>query len=889
MRVIKPIALSVLQRVLTIRREHHLSVGALVYFPLEAPELPLPEMAMWQAAAAQMGKDPILDEGMPKPRSEVLVHGKAFSPGGEPRPAFAARLRVGPADKPLVDKTIAVVGKRRWHLGAPTEPEPITEMRIAWENAFGGPDHAPNPRGMGAAPVEEGGAKVHWLPHLEDPRHLLKSPGDRPPPACFGALDPTLAARISKMGTYGAKWLEKESPGFAQDLDPEYFQMAPQDQRLPEYFQGGEAILLDGLSPGRAHLETHVPNLRARCFVQQKGAPEGDGEPPLREVAMRLETVILFPNVDRGVALFRGVTPIAEDDAEDVTVLLAALEGAGAPRPVEHYRKVLAQRIDKDTGHLHGLRDQDLLPERDPGAPSFPDEALGDMDDLLRRDRTLEKRSRARAQRELDQARLQMRLFGMDPDDQLPKEVAPLEQAPKLGELAELAERMQAQAAEMEKDAEARQKTAMEDARRRLATQGLDFDAMVEQEKRKGGGPPKFSADEELARMRELAEVGRKGGVPMHELEAKIEDPAFVAHLRRTEEALNSVYRAHGHLFEPAKAADEAAMAALRAEAARALEAGEPLARRDLTGVDLRGLSLTNADLREALLEGADLSGCDCSGADLSGAILARAILTGTRFEGATLAGTNLGEARARGARFEGADLRKAVFHKAHLEGAVFSEADLTGADFFQAVVTGADFRGANAEEVLFFQLDLTGARFAGAKLRKATLFQCKGKGVDFSGAMLEDASFVELEGEQVSFQKARAARLRVVSRTAMPGADFSGADLTMANLRGCNLEGASFEGASADGADFSEATLKGARMASLSAKGARFTRTDLSFADLTGANLMDALLQKAKLAGARLERANLFSANLMQARGDDQTSFSGAHVKRVLFTKEDA
>src|SRR4051812_1101159 len=112
MRVIKPLRLSLVQRVLTVRREHHLGVGILVFFPFEAPEHPLFEVSMWRHLGKVLDQDTLLDEGLPKPRGEVLVLGKAFSPGGEPRPVFAPRLAAGP-----VDKTVYVVGRRRWAFG----------------------------------------------------------------------------------------------------------------------------------------------------------------------------------------------------------------------------------------------------------------------------------------------------------------------------------------------------------------------------------------------------------------------------------------------------------------------------------------------------------------------------------------------------------------------------------------------------------------------------------------------------------------------------------------------------------------------------------------------------------------------------------------------------
>ncbi|WP_437673121.1 DUF2169 domain-containing protein [Sorangium sp. So ce131] len=879
MRVIKPLRLSILQRVLTVRCESRLTISLLVYFPFEAPDLPLPEITMWQKVVRQLGKDAALDEGLPKPRGELLVHGKAFSPGGQPRPAFQARVQAG-----TVDKAVFVVGRRRWAYDGPTEPEPITEMPVTYENAFGGPGYAQNPVGMGASPVEEDGAKVHYLPHLEDPKALLRSPGDRPAPAGFGPLDITWPQRAQKAGTYGARWLETEFPGLASDVDPDLFQTAPLDQRIDGYFQGGEEVVIENMHPTKPRQETRVPRLRARCFVAMKGA---GGESPLHEVPTRLDTVLLFPNLERGVAVFRAVQPIAEDDAADVATLLAALEGPGAPRPIEHYRAALAQRLDKEKGHLYGLREKDLLPEPDPGAPALADETVSDMDELLRREGALQKRARARAERELEQARLSMRVLGLDPDEKLPKALPPPEKPPTLDELPEYVERVQAQAKEIQAEAEVKQRSAMDEARAACAAQGIDFDALVERGRKEGGGPPAFRAEAEITRLRELAGIARAGGAPMPELEAKIEDPAFRAGLQKMEDMQLFAYRSFGHVFPPAQGRPPEEQARLRAEVERAVFEGKPLAGRDLTGADLRGLRLAGVNLRSALLERADLTGADLAGADLSGALLARAKLDGATLAGATLAGTNLGEVEGEGASFAGASLGKAIFYKACLPGAGFSGADLRGADLMEAGLRGADFSGAQAEEVLFFRADLREARFSRARLGKATFFQCSCEGIDFSQAILEGTGFLELVAERASFREARARNLRLISKSALPGADFTGADLRLSTLRGVDLTGASFEDAWAEGADFGEASLRGARLVRLRGRGARFQRTDLTDADLTSANLMEALLQHAALAGAKFEDANLFRATLMGAKGDQRTRFAGAYVTQALFTRQ--
>lgn len=877
MRVVKPQRLSVLQRTFEVRGERLLAIGITAFVPFEAPDHPLPEISMWQEVPKQLGKDVALDEGLPKPRGEVLVFGKAFAPGGQERPAFRVRVQVG-----SVDKAAYIVGKRRWIRGAPSDPEPLSQLALGWDKAFGGPGFAPNPLGMGMVQVDENGKQVHSLPQIEDPKHLLQTPDERPVPMAFGPLDPAWPERQSKLGTYDASWLENDFPGFARDLDPEYFMLAPLDQRLPDFFQGGEPIELEHLHAGEAVLTSRVTDLVARCFISRRADAES-----FEEVFTRLETLVLLPNVRRAIAIFRGVVRVTDDDAADVTCLLAALERRGAPRPQQHYRLVLEQRLDKKKGHLVALRDRDLLPDPDPSAPVLADEKFSDMEDLLQREGVLERRGRERAQRELDALRLSTRMLGIDPDERgIPREVPPPEQQPKLDELLEYMERVEDDVARLETEAKTKQEETLEAARQTLAEHGIDLDEVLERSKAEGGGPPKFRADDHLAQMRETAKAGRDLGAPMEEFEAQIEDPAFIAKLKSLERVQLDGYRMLAHHLSVAPLLDEAMHEAVREHVAAAVSSGASMAGWDLTGADLRGLELSKANLREALLERADLRGCTFSGADLSGAVLTRANLEGVRLAGATLEGANLGEIHAKDADFRDARLAKAILQRGELAGARFDGADLRGADLFEARLPGVNLEGAIADEVLFFECDLEGAKLDRCSLRKATFFRCRMAGASFAEAVLEGACFVDVRATGACFRRAHANNVRFVLACELGEADFSGAELGMSTMRGLLLKKANLAGIRADGCDLSESNLREASLEGASLKGARLMRSDLGDAQLSGVNLIEAMLQNAKIHGASFVKANLFQANLMGAEGDARTSFKDAHVVRTLFSR---
>lgn len=875
MRVVKPFRASTLQRSFEASRQHKLAVAALGFFPFDAPEAFLPEVSLWKTVGKELA-DTILDEGMPKPRGEVLVFGRGFAPGGAARPGFPVRVKVGP-----VDRTLYAFGPRHWKLAGPSEPEPIRELPIDWAHAFGGEGHEPNPLGVGAAPIQTKAGKIHPLPQLEDPKRPVTSPSDKPLPASFGPLDLRWPQRAKHRGTYDAKWLEEDFPGLARDLDPEFFMVASPEQRLPGWLEPGAEVTLENLHAEKPRLTTRVPALVARCFYERAGSEE------LHELPMRAETLFLFPNIERGLVLFRGLIDVATFDGSDLRTLLLGFESPGAPRGRSHYAEVLKRRLDKTRGVLAALRDKDLMPEAQPGAPSHADEKFSDMQELLATEGVLAKRGRARMERDLEKTRRDLLLLGVDPDAKgVPRELPAAKEPPALDELAEYLDEVEAAAADQQELAKAQQAKALDEARKVCAERGIDFDEEVEKRKKEAGGPPKFRAAAEIRSMEGLVELGRAGGTPYTLLEERLADPRFRKTLERAEEAQLDVYRRFAQHFPGAWSSDEA-RARAREGVLERLRSGASFANEDLTGADLRGLSFAGRDLRRALFEGALAAEVDFSGADLEGAVLTRASLAGARFEGAKLREANLGEADLTGAALDDADLSGAVLMRTTLKGASLARANLSKADLLWAVLDGARLDGAVLTEMMLFQVDVSRVRFRGTKLTKTLLVQCRGEEADFGEADAEALTLVEFTGPRARFDGAKAKSLRVVGGSTLTGASFAGAELGGAVLRGLDLASVRLEGARADAADFSESDLSGANARGLSARGGLFVRTKLVGADLRGANLMDALLLGAKLDGAKAERANLFRATLLGAEGDARTSFAGALVKRTTMPKK--
>ena len=300
----------------------------------------------------------MIDEGIARARGELLVAGSFFAPGGEPLAASYVRARLGG-----IDKRLAVIGDRFWRDGVSSEPALMTEMPVDWRHAFGGTGFERNPYGKGVDAVELDGRTTHLLPNIEHYDDLIRSPGARPDPAGFAPLDVTFAQRRERAGTYGRDYLNRYFPGLPADMDPTFFNVAPEDQWVDGAFRGDEEFFLENMHPDKQRFEGRLPGLKVRSFVTHRTS-DGDR---FVEVAMRWDVVWLFPTASFGVVVSHGSLPIASDDGANVVHLVCACEEPEAPRPEEHYREVLRSRLDKDKGALTGLSDSDLMPSRASG------------------------------------------------------------------------------------------------------------------------------------------------------------------------------------------------------------------------------------------------------------------------------------------------------------------------------------------------------------------------------------------------------------------------------------------------------------------------------------------------------------------------------------------
>jgi uncharacterized protein YjbI with pentapeptide repeats len=923
MKVFKPLNQSLLYKAFEINRTFYLCTAVISYFPLRSSPALKPETELWKFLADALGKEAMLDMCMPKPRAEVLITGACFAPGGSAG-AGEVSINIG-----SVNKTLYVFGDRFWRTSgtmgkAISEPKPFTRVAITYANAFGGPSFKPNPLGKGADMVEdESGAKIRPLPNIEYPAQLIGAPKDTPEPAGFGPIDLSWPQRMEKVGTYDQKWLNEQFPGLAADMDPAYFNVAPQDQWIDGFFTGNEPLSINGMHAEKKTITAVLPGIKSRCFINRKD----NGGEVFEEISTKLDTVWLFPHAERGLIIWRGVTEIQTDDAADILQMLVAYEKCeDAPRAVEHYQAALAKRLDKEKGHLYMINETDLIPPGEQGGlATLVSDATNKEDALTINMRQRAVNEKAKAEKRQQEAMQKMSHmcaeYGLDARALMPSPPPPAPAPPKIDlqhldpdEIVKLVQKAEKDAtdqlAKAQADAKIKKAQALKQVRELCEKHGLDVDQVMA--KFKGQRPPRpvLSAQAMIDKLKatkanvekqinaisqqlgidfDTATAQAKAGTvsqnfPLIEAAEKMrqfapEDPEMVEKLNLAEEQTKAAYLKTAHHLPAPEPLDPETAAELKQQFIDRLAQGLGFDGQDFAGVDLSGMDLSGSDLKGVYLEGADLSGVDFTRADLSCAVLAWANLTAARLNQAILHSTCLGGANLSQAQVQEADLTDGVLAKSTLTGTDLSGTRLPGVDMVEAKFSQTNLSRCRLSETTFLETDFAGAQFSEAELTNVVFIKPKLKGVDFSAAKATGATFIGAAASRATFKKADLANARFLQYADLAGADFTSAILDHANLMEADLTGAVLVKASCNNANFISTNFEGADLTAITAKRANFTKADMRRAKAIGANLMEANFKHARLTEADFRWANLYGAELMRAELG-ATDFREANLK---------
>jgi hypothetical protein len=253
----------------------------------------------------------------PKPTTDVVLNATAYAPNGRPSSNFTVEARVG-----SIHKVLRVVGSRTWSNGLleeVSEPEPISQIPIVYERAYGGYDHddpdprnhrmdTRNPVGCGVV-AKSSHRRGRALPNFEYPGGGIEKTG----PAGFGAIDSFWSPRREFSGTYDRNWQESRLPLLPLDWDPRARLCSPQDQQPDTYLHGGEFVELTNLTPD-GRLRFTLPKPYFTFSTRISGRTE--------EHRGRVSTVIIEPDFPRVIMVWQSSLVCRTDtDYLDETVV----------------------------------------------------------------------------------------------------------------------------------------------------------------------------------------------------------------------------------------------------------------------------------------------------------------------------------------------------------------------------------------------------------------------------------------------------------------------------------------------------------------------------------------------------------------------------------------
>jgi hypothetical protein len=259
-----------------------------------------------------------------KPRTDVVLCGSAYAPGNRPCGQVDVGLTVGP-----VQKRLKVFGKRLWnHAGilsrrfVITEAQPFVAQAIRYSEAFGGIDettgeycdHNLSGKGFYALKTKANLAGKP-LPQIEDPRYLIKSPADHPPPAGLGFYHRAWLPRARYAGTYDKAWRMVRSPRPPEDFNYRFYNGAHPDLQAEGYLQGNEPVELINLTP-EGLMQFALPGVAPLCRVRRIHIKEAE------TITMNLDTLFIEPDQRRVCLVWRGRAPLTTLTAAGIDRLM---------------------------------------------------------------------------------------------------------------------------------------------------------------------------------------------------------------------------------------------------------------------------------------------------------------------------------------------------------------------------------------------------------------------------------------------------------------------------------------------------------------------------------------------------------------------------------------
>lgn len=851
-----------------------------------------------------MGETPMPDPGMPKPRGEFLVSGGFYPP--EKRAVTHGMVRVKFGQK---DKELHVYGLRQWRHGMATDPEPFDFMPIDYKYAFGGADYDENPGGIGH---EDG-----YLPCIEFPDQPILSPRDKVGPAGFGMLDPIWPQRMRFQGTYDRKYLKKYFPGYPKDFDWSYFLYAPEDQWHPGYFQGAEPFEIYNMHPDRPVIQGNLPGLYVRCFLMHT---IGGGEPELAELPLNLDTIWFFPDKLMALQIWRGVVEVSDDEAEEITHVLAAYENQSQPtRPYDHYLAAFEKRLNSDDALLNNLNTEDLIPEDDKCAMELLQERAFDDSEKSELAKNLDAKTeslRKMADEKMEEAlqeaekniakvdipevakekmpdggEIDIRKMVMeqqseakpDPDvealNQKLESILPGITAgdPKKLELKKFSfdkiDQIMAAVGELtdkkEKQAKALAKKEIANAKEQINEQVQKTKANLKEVKGVDVASEK-AIEESLAKLEESSKtlddisMDKTPDAPLPRVKAdeimgQIEQfsPQTMEAMQHLQ-ALKQLDAVEGAQTEEIKKQTENLEKQIQENIATATEQAQ------------KGLRDAEKAFKESYMMGAHFMKNGLSPHKDPLEYVASRLLDQIA-QGKDVSQGDWACIDLSGQNLDGVDLSGAFLEQVNFTGASLKGANLTGAIMARAILDAADLTGANLEEANIGGVHAHEANFMDTNLKAAKLSKGDFTEADFTRCELEDTETLEIIIDAADFSEAHLPSMKFIE-IEIRGTIFAAADLTTSVFFDCKLTDV----------DFSGAILQRCAWADTSLLNVYFNGADMTSACFVATEPGKVNLRNVSFPGARLDKSNF------QGLSMPNTNLAYASMENANFTKAD-
>lgn len=289
-----------------------------------------------------------------KPACDVTMHAHARTLGEQPAQTLPVRFAVYRGNTPLVRKALIAVGATQ----ADGSIASITSAPLGWSRTVGGDGVRANPVGTRTPSV-----------------FLLDAQGraSRTEPAGFGPIPLGWPVRKERLDDATRRALPSVAPQLPDGVDWRAFLAAPADQQIP-YLEGGEWVLIDGISRTVSRVQAQLPMIRARALVAT-GASTGVDS--VTGLGLTWDTLAIDGEKLVAYAVLRGdiacPVPIAASEKLAIVLKFGAPNDEVPPADqlfaAKHLRPVLSRQAST-LGETRGLtRDDHASAARGPSVP----------------------------------------------------------------------------------------------------------------------------------------------------------------------------------------------------------------------------------------------------------------------------------------------------------------------------------------------------------------------------------------------------------------------------------------------------------------------------------------------------------------------------------------